>query len=82
MIGRPYFAQLLLGCLGLLAGCSTLHYEVNPPLSAVAADKGYRLHRFIDADADDHFYMQVTVSGGGARAAALLLEPLFVLGLN
>lgn len=61
----------ILNCSLLLTGCSALHYEVNPPLSAVAADRGYRLHRFIDAEEADHLFMQVNVSGGGARAAAL-----------
>lgn len=63
---------LWLLCLAAgLSGCSSLHYEINPPLRAVKADEGYRLQRFIDTDPDDHLFMQVAVSGGGARAATL-----------
>jgi len=37
----------------------------------VEPEVGYRLQRFIDTEPEDHMFMQVTVSGGGARAATL-----------
>jgi NTE family protein len=61
--------MVVLGCA--VAGCSTVHYPINPPLARIDADAGYRIHRVFERDPADSFYLQVSFSGGGARAAAL-----------
>jgi NTE family protein len=54
-----------------LAGCSTTHYTVNERIGQLRPDSGYRMQRIFAGDVGDRLYMQVSVSGGGARAAAL-----------
>jgi len=55
----------------LMAACSTAHYPLNPPLAAIDGSSGYRGERFFAADPNDHLFVHVSFSGGGARAAAL-----------
>jgi NTE family protein len=54
-----------------LASCSTTHYTVNERAEQLRPDSGYRMQRIFAGDKGDRMYMQVSVSGGGARAAAL-----------
>jgi NTE family protein len=54
-----------------LAGCSTTHYTVNERTEQLRPDRGYRMQRVFAGDPGDRMYVQVSVSGGGARAAAL-----------
>ena len=62
----------LLGALALLlGGCSTAHYAINPPLQRVDTAAGYRAPRTFALEPDDRFFLHVSISGGGARAAAL-----------
>jgi NTE family protein len=61
-----------LGVLCLwLAACSTAHYPINPPLQRVDTNTGYRAPRIFASEPNDRFFMHMSVSGGGARAAAL-----------
>jgi hypothetical protein len=57
---------VLIGLLAL-AGCSTTHYTVNERAEQVRPDAGYRMQRVFAGDPGDRMYMQVSVSGGGAR---------------
>jgi NTE family protein len=52
----------------LLAGCATR--PVNPPLEAVAPDRGYRFTSRQSLDRDASTLIVVAFSGGGTRAAA------------
>jgi NTE family protein len=54
-----------------LSACSTAHYPINPPLQRVDITTGYRAPRAFAAEPDDRFFLHVSISGGGARAAAL-----------
>ena len=54
----------------LLAGCASTHYPINPPLARIDPEHGYRIQRVFDEDPDDHLFMHIAFSGGGARAAA------------
>jgi NTE family protein len=62
---------IALTALLALAGCSTTHYTVNERAETLRPDSGYRMQRVFAQDPGDRMYMQVSVSGGGARAAAL-----------
>jgi NTE family protein len=64
------FAWLLVVAL-MLGGCSSTHYTINDRAETLRPDSGYRMQRVFAQDAGDRMYMQVSVSGGGARAAAL-----------
>jgi len=58
--------------LSLLAGgCSTAHYPINPPLQRVDSSLGHRAQRSFATEPADHFFLHVSISGGGTRAAAL-----------
>lgn len=63
----------------LQAACSTAHYPINPPLQQVDTRTGYRAPRAFATEPDDRFFFHVSVSGGGARAAALGLGVLEAL---
>jgi NTE family protein len=63
-------AALMLTAL-LLAGCATTHYPINPPLARIDAATGYRSHRIFSLDPTDNFFLNISFSGGGTRAAAL-----------
>ncbi len=63
----------------VLSGCSTAHYPINPPLQKVDASAGYRAPRVFASEPDDRFFLHVSISGGGARAAALGLGVLETL---
>jgi NTE family protein len=54
-----------------LGACSSAHYPINPPLQRVDTTTGYRAPRAFAVEPDDHFFLHVSISGGGARAAAL-----------
>ncbi len=62
-------------CMGAVA-CSSAHYAINPPLSQVTPDAGYRLQRVVALDPDDSLLLHVSFSGGGLRAATLGLGVL------
>lgn len=62
-----------------LGACSTAHYPINPPLAQIDPATGYRPWRVFSQDPGDRFFMHVSVSGGGARAAALGLGALEAL---
>ncbi len=64
------FAWLLVLAL-MLVGCSSTHYTINDRAETLRPDSGYRMQRVFAQDPGDRIYMQVSVSGGGARAAAL-----------
>ncbi len=55
----------------LAAACSTTHYPVNPPLARIDTSSGYRAPRIFAASPPDHFFLHVSMSGGGSRAASL-----------
>jgi NTE family protein len=55
----------------IVAGCASTHYPINPPLAAIDAQTGYRVNHIINLEADDRFFLSVSFSGGGTRAAAL-----------
>jgi NTE family protein len=55
----------------LMAGCASTHYPINPPLARIDAATGYRAHRVFSTDPDDNFFLNISFSGGGTRAAAL-----------
>jgi NTE family protein len=63
----------------VLGACSTAHYPINPPLRRVDATTGYRAPRAFATEPDDHFFLHVSISGGGARAAALAFGVLEAL---
>jgi NTE family protein len=80
--GHPWRA--LWSIAGLLAvltltGCSTAHYPINPALSRIDVAAGYRAERAFATQQDDRVFMHVSISGGGARAAALGLGVLNAL---
>ncbi|MBC7940776.1 MAG: patatin-like phospholipase family protein [Chitinophagaceae bacterium] len=54
-----------------LSACSTSHYPINPPLERVDTTTGYRAPLAFAVEPDDRFFLHVSISGGGARAAAL-----------
>jgi NTE family protein len=62
-----------------LTGCSTAHYPINPALDRIDATAGYRAERAFGTQRDDRVFMHVSISGGGARAAALGLGVLKAL---
>jgi NTE family protein len=62
-----------------LGACSTAHYPINPPLQQVDAATGYRGPRIFATEPQDRFFLHVSISGGGARAAALGLGVLEAL---
>jgi NTE family protein len=64
----------------VMSGCSTTHYPINPALERVDAAAGYRAERAFATQRDDRVFMHVSISGGGARAAALGLGVLQALG--
>lgn len=70
---------LVLPIAVLLASCATDHYPINPRLAHVDNSRGYRLQRFLATDSQDALFMQVAISGGGARASALGLGVLEAL---
>ncbi len=70
---RLWAGLLAAACLG---ACSTAHYPVNPPLRQVDASTGYRGPRIFATEPQDRFFLHVSISGGGARAAALGLGAL------
>jgi NTE family protein len=57
--------------LGLISACSTVHYPINPPLSAIDSSSGYRPAKVFASDLSDNFFLSISFSGGGTRAAAL-----------
>jgi NTE family protein len=57
-----YAAAVLVG-----AGCSTTHYPINAPLYKPDT----QAYALADADNTDSLFIQLSFSGGGARAAAL-----------
>lgn len=59
-----------------MSACSTAHYPINPPLLQVDATTGYRGPRVFATEPQDRFFLHVSISGGGARAAALGLGAL------
>jgi NTE family protein len=71
LIWRSFFFGGLLPALAGLVGCASTHYDINAPLAQVNINSGYRPHVLFDPTPDDRFFMLVTFSGGGARAAAL-----------
>ena len=67
------FAALLL----IAAGCA--HYPVNPPLTSVAPQPGYRYDVVREAPDPERPFVLLAFSGGGTRAAAFsfgLMEEL------
>lgn len=60
--------------LAALAGCST-PAPVNPPITQVSPDRGYRAARLLRSETtrvnDPHTLVMLAFSGGGTRAAAL-----------
>jgi NTE family protein len=58
-------------CALLLSGCASTHYEINAPLDQVQLSRGYRPKVLFEKSPDDRFFLLLTFSGGGARAAAL-----------
>jgi NTE family protein len=69
--GCRFLCAALVPALGWLGGCASTHYDINTPLAQTSINSGYRPHVLFDATPDDRFFMLVTFSGGGARAAAL-----------
>ncbi len=71
----PLFASLTRWGLALLSAgltaCASTHYPINPPLARVDTTTGYRAPRAFATEPDDRFFLHVSISGGGARAAAL-----------
>lgn len=75
----PSLRMALFAGLLMLSGCSTLHYEVNAPLSADRSKTGY-VTRNLSADANGGtMNVVMTFSGGGYRAAAMAYAALEVL---
>ncbi|ARN21351.1 patatin-like phospholipase family protein [Piscinibacter gummiphilus] len=72
----PASPARLLGAvlLAVLAGCST-PAPVNPPITRVSPDSGYRAARLLRPETtrvnDPHTLVMLAFSGGGTRAAAL-----------
>jgi NTE family protein len=71
----PLSASLARGTLALLSAlltaCASTHYPINPPLLRVDTSTGYRAPRAFATEPEDRFFLHVSISGGGARAAAL-----------
>lgn len=68
---RSHTAAIWVWLFVALTGCSTTHYTVNERAERLQPDAGYRMQRVFAQDPGDRMYLQVSVSGGGARAAAL-----------
>jgi NTE family protein len=71
--------MLALGLIAAQAACSTLHYEVNPPLAEARSTPGYALQRLGTVDNSDGLTILLALSGGGYRAAAMAYAALEVL---
>lgn len=80
-IGFTALKRLLpwVACCAGLTACATAHYPINPPLERIDTGTGYRAARIYQTAGEDHFFMHLSVSGGGARAAALGLGVLEAL---
>jgi NTE family protein len=66
------FARCTLVLLSaLLTACASTHYPINSPLLIVDTNAGYRAPRVFATEPEDRFFLHVSISGGGARAAAL-----------
>lgn len=76
--GLKRFLLLVVVCASVTA-CATAHYPINPKLARIDTATGYRPARIFQAAGEDHFFMHLSVSGGGARAAALGLGVLEAL---
>jgi NTE family protein len=81
---RPWKLRLAgpwaaLGLAALLGACSSAHYPINPARKQVDASAGYRGPRVFATEPRDSFFLHVSISGGGARAAALGLGALEAL---
>jgi NTE family protein len=68
---RGWIGAWLLPALAMLGGCASTHYDINAPLAQVSIHSGYRPQVVFEQSPDDRFFMLLTFSGGGARAAAL-----------
>jgi NTE family protein len=64
------WSVVLTGLL-MLGGCSTTHYTINERAEQLRPDAGYRVQHVFAQQPDDHLFLHVAFSGGGARAAAL-----------
>jgi NTE family protein len=62
---------LCCACALLLGGCASTHYDINAPLLQVQLNSGYRPQVLFEQSPEDRFFLLLTFSGGGARAAAL-----------
>lgn len=73
MAGKPRLHPLAVGLVVLLAasagGCA--HHVVNPPVSTVEPDAGYRFEELAHPGNSDSLFVILTFSGGGTRASAL-----------
>ena len=76
---RWLWALITAGLSACLSACSTAHYPINPPLQSVDTGTGYRAPRAFATEPEDRFFLHVSISGGGARAAALGLGVLEAL---
>lgn len=52
------------------SACTTAHYPVNPKLTRVDPDAGYRASCVLATESGDTLFMHLSLSGGGMRAAA------------
>jgi NTE family protein len=66
------------------AGCSSIHYPLNVPLSAASqashSDAGYAIRNLAATDNSDSLLLIAAFSGGGYRAAAMAFAAMEVLG--
>jgi NTE family protein len=71
MLSPCRFAFLGFCIVLALSGCATSHYPINPALKTIDSASGYRDRLVFAAEPDDDFFLTVTFSGGGTRAASL-----------
>jgi NTE family protein len=62
---------MLVTACALLGACGSAHYPINPPLAQIDPAQGYRAQRIFEPRNDDNFFLSISFSGGGTRAAAL-----------
>jgi NTE family protein len=75
-----WWSALTVMCLAAAAaGCSTVHYTVNQPLTETRLDTGYAIRNLAAPGNSDSMVVMVAFSGGGYRAAALALAVMELL---